>query len=226
MGSSYPDHSGIEDYVIDLLGPDPYAQIRRASFEHRKAHGADCDVHPSNRLSMQLLYTLVRGCGADRVLELGCGLGYSGAWLAEALGPHGQVDSIERDPLHIELAEELLHMAGLHDRVRILAGEAVEVLEGLTAQYRLVYDDAWFMAEPAYLDRVVEILPLGGLLVMANWFPLADAIAGAGETNWAESFGGDWAVRIQAYASALVTHERLRVAFSLKPWLGFAVKIG
>jgi len=54
---------------------------------------------------------------------------------------------------------------------------------------------------------------------------LADAIEGGGDTHWAQSFGADWAELIQAYASNLATHRRLRMAFSFDPWLGLAVKI-
>ncbi|MCH7611643.1 MAG: class I SAM-dependent methyltransferase [Chloroflexi bacterium] len=225
MPTVSPDPSQISAYVANLLGPDPYIQIRQASFDHREAHGEDCDVHPSNPLSMRLLYALVRGCHAERVLEIGCGLGYSAAWLAEAVGPHGKVETIERDPVHVDLAQEMLKEAGLDERIQILRGEANEVVKAVKGRYRLIYDDAWFMAEPKYLERVVDLLHPGGLLVMANWFPLADAIEGGGDTHWAQSFGADWAELIQAYASNLATHRRLRMAFSLDPWLGLAVKI-
>ena len=225
MAAVHSDSRQIADHLANLLGPDPYLHIRQASFEHREAHGEDCDVHPSNPLSMRLLYALVRGCRAERILEIGCGLGYSAAWLAEAVGPHGKVETIERDPLHVDLAQEVLKEAGLGDRIQILRGEAIEVLRELKAGYRLIYDDAWFMTEPKYLERMVEILHPGGLLVMANWFPLADAIVGGGDIDWAQSFGADWAESIQAYASKLASHRHLRMAFSLNPWLGLAVKI-
>jgi len=224
MGTVSSDPSRISTYLANLLGPDPYIQIRQASFDHREAHGEDCDVHPSNPLSMRLLYALVRGCRAERVLEIGCGLGYSAAWLAEAAGPRGKVLTIERDPVHADLAQEMLKEAGLDDRIQILRGEANEVVKALNGRYRLIYDDAWFMAEPKYFERVVDLLHPGGLLVLANWFPLADAIADDSDTDWARSFGADWAELIQAYASNLASDRRLRMAFSLDPWLGLAVK--
>ena len=224
MGPVSSDPEQITDYMANLLGPDPHIRIRQASFDHRETHGEDCDVHPSNPLSMRLLYALVRGCQAERVLEIGCGLGYSAAWLAEAVGPRGEVETIERDPLHADLAGEMLKETGLDDRIQILRGEANEVVKALNGRYRLIYDDAWFMEEPKYLERVVDLLRPGGLLVMANWFPLADAIAGGGDTDWAQSFGADWAELIQAYAINLASHRRLRMAFSLDPWLGLAVK--
>ena len=149
--------SQISAYLANLLGPDPYIQIRRASLDHREAHGEDCDVHPSNPLSMRLLYALVRCCHAERVLEIGCGLGYSAAWLADAAGPYGKVETIERDPVHADLAQEMLNEAGLDNRIQILRGEANDVVKALNARYRLIYDDAWFMAEPKYLERVVDL---------------------------------------------------------------------
>jgi predicted O-methyltransferase YrrM len=55
--------------------------------------------------------------------------------------------------------------------------------------YDFVHDDSWFAAQPAYFDRVVELLTPGGLLTMPNWFLLTDAIAGRRHRRWARFAG-------------------------------------
>ena len=218
-----PDrHQLVRDYVLDLYGRDPFAGVYEASERHRDEHG--CDVYPSNPLSMRLLCVLVAALAPRRVLEVGAGLGYSALHLASAAGADVRLDTVERDPGHAEAARRHIAAAGLAKRVTVHTGAADAVLASLEGPYDLVYDDAWFMEEPAHLPRAVELLRTGGLMVTSNWFPLANAVAGGGEIDWAAQYGPDWAQRIQGYARKLASHPQLRVAFTLDPWKGFAVK--
>jgi predicted O-methyltransferase YrrM len=81
---------------------DPFEHVRLASHEHRKSHGAGCSVYPTS--SGPLLSVLVAAVAAERILELGSGLGYSALCLAHGSG--GVVETIERDAEHLALAEE------------------------------------------------------------------------------------------------------------------------
>ena len=110
--------------------------------------------------------------------------------------------------------------------MRVHEGEADDVLMSLTGPYDFVYDDGWFIEEPVYLERMVELMRPQAVLAMANWFPLQDAVLGGGEINWAGFDGPDWADHIKAYARRLAAHPSLKLAFSLRPWLGLAVKVG
>jgi len=218
------DSERLSEYVVKLYGQDPYAHVYKASDEHREAHGDECGAYPSSPLSMRLVSVLVGATGAKRILEIGCGLGYSALWLADAAGPDGHVDTIDRFPEHVSLALENASAAGFSQRTRILQGEADNVLPTLSGPYDLVYDDGWFVQEPAYLETMLDLIRPGGLLVMSNWFPLQDAVLGHSDIHWSGFSGPDWADRIQAYARKLATHPRLHLAFAL-PRLGLAVKI-
>ncbi len=218
------DSERLSEYVVKLYGQDPYAHVYRASDEHRERHGDECGVYPSSPLSMRLVSVLVGATGAKRILEIGCGLGYSALHLAAAADPDGNVDTIDRFPQHVSLALENVSAAGFSQRIRILQGEADNVLPTLSGPYDLVYDDGWFVQEPAYLETMLDMIRPGGLLVMSNWFPLQDAVLGHSDIAWSGFSGPDWADRIQAYARKLATHPRLHLAFAL-PRLGLAVKI-
>ncbi len=218
------DSERLSQYVVNLYGQDPYAHVYRASDEHREAHGEECGAYPSSPLSMRLVSVLVRATGARRILEIGCGLGYSALHLAQATGPDGSIDTIDRFPQHVSLARQNVAAAGLAGRVRILVGEADDVLPTLSGPYDFVFDDGWFVQEPHYLETMLDVMRPGGLLVMSNWFPLEDAVLGRRDIDWSGFSGPDWADRIQAYARKLAAHPRLHLAFAL-PRLGLAVKI-
>ena len=71
------DSERLSSFVLGLYGEDPYAHVYRASEEHRESHGEQCGVYPSSPLSMRLVSLLIRATAAKRILEIGCGLGYS-----------------------------------------------------------------------------------------------------------------------------------------------------
>ncbi len=76
---------------------DRYASVYDASEQHRIEHGGECDVYPS--ASGPLLGALAAAARAKRILEVGCGLGYSALWLADGAGPDGTVETCEKDPV-------------------------------------------------------------------------------------------------------------------------------
>lgn len=61
-----------------------------------------------------------------RVLEIGAGTGYNAALLAELVGPHGQVTTIDIDPDIVEAARQHLASAGFDpQRVQVICGDGV-----------------------------------------------------------------------------------------------------
>jgi predicted O-methyltransferase YrrM len=151
---------------------DPFERVRRASHEHREKHGPGCSVYPTS--SGPLLVVLAGALRADRILEVGCGLGYSALCLAH--GSNGLVETIERDVEHVRLAEREIARAGYSDRIRVIHGHATDVLAGLKGPYDLVFSDADPEEMPIALDHFLRLLRPSGLLVSANLF-LAQYVA-------------------------------------------------
>lgn len=143
---------------------DRFAHVRVVSSEHRDEHG--CDVYPTR--SGPLLGVLTAARRAERVLEIGTGLGYSALWLASGSGAH--VTTIERDPEHARLARKVVGGEGYGDRIEVVCGEARDVLDDLFEPY----DVCFFDAEPAValicLPHFVRLMEPGALLVSANLF--------------------------------------------------------
>ena len=215
-----------------LYGGDPLSSVRAASNEHRPKHAAsltggeqECGVYPSDAPKMRVLASLLRANAAGSVLEIGCGLGYSALWLAEAAGPQATVETIDRFPEHIELARAHAEDLGYAGRIQFLRGEAAAILSRLSGPYDFIHDDGWFAQEPPYFRRMVELLRPGGLLVMSNWFLLAHAITGKWDVDWAQFAGPSWAEDVKAYAKRVTSDPGLYVSFIMQPaWVGLAVK--
>jgi predicted O-methyltransferase YrrM len=147
---------------------DPFDDVRQASHEHRASHGHGCTVFPTS--SGTLLSALAAGVGARRLLEIGCGLGYSALCLAYGAGPHAQVETIERDEKHAALAAEIVDDRGFGSRISIVVGSAHDVLPGLGDGYDVVFCDADPPGYAELLDELLRLVRPGGLVVSANLF--------------------------------------------------------
>lgn len=147
---------------------DRFHQVSEASHRHRAEHRGACTVYPS--ADGPLLGTMAAIAGAKRILEVGCGLGYSALWLAHGAGAEARVETIEADPSHAAIAEGNFAGEGLAGQITILAGHAATVLRGLKGPYDLIYFDG----DPAEalddLDNFERIIRPGGLLISSNLF--------------------------------------------------------
>ncbi|HUF53870.1 MAG TPA: class I SAM-dependent methyltransferase [Dehalococcoidia bacterium] len=215
----------LDAYLSDLYGDDPFAEVYSACEPHREEHGEECGVYPASPQKMRLLRTLVRATGAGRVLEIGGGLGYSALWLADAVASGGRVETIDRSRAHCDLIEAYARNYGLDNNLGAICGEGIDVLASLTGPFDVVHDDGWFGEQPAYYDRMVDLIKPGGLLILANCFLLEQAITGDLTMDWAQFAGPDWAQNVKAYAANLAADPRLDVSFVMRPaWVGLAWK--
>lgn len=214
----------VNAYLLNLFG-DPFAEVFDACASHRAEHGPDCGVYPAAAPKMRVLSTLLKAINARRVLEIGGGIGYSALWLAQAVGENGRVQTIERDPTHVALIERYAAQFGLSEELAAITGEGIDVLTTLTGPYDAIHDDGWFADEPAYYDRMVELLRPGGLLILANCFLLEDAVGGNPRMDWSVFAGEQWAEHMLSYAQKLAADPRLEASFIMRPaWVGLAYK--
>ena len=115
----------------------------------------------------QFLQMLVCSTGAQRVLEVGSAIGYGALWIARG-GETTQVLGLERDAERRKVALGYLKRAGVSDRVELLGGEALEVMPGLAPPFDMVYLDADKRDYRRLLDFSLQLLRVGGLVVIDN----------------------------------------------------------
>jgi caffeoyl-CoA O-methyltransferase len=119
-----------------------------------------------------LLQLLARAISARRVIELGSGFGYSAYWFAQAVGPEGLVVLTETSSERAAEAESFLARGGFADRVRIVVGDGLEVIDRIGGQFDIVFNDIDKERYPQVMDRAAAALRPGGLLISDNmlWF--------------------------------------------------------
>ena len=138
---------------------DLYEATHKHRIEHNQGFGeGPCSAWPSPPYRAPMWPLLVEMLRPRRFLEVGCGLGYTAALMAEAGGPNSRVDTIEIDSVHADMAENALAQKGLADRVRVLRGDAADIVPNLTEPYDLVFvdgSDTSTMPHPARGARMV-----------------------------------------------------------------------
>lgn len=134
------------------------------SLKHQEEH--HCGGHPYQHGDLlRLFVSLIK---AKRVLELGTGLGYTAICLAQGLD-FAQIDTIDRDELHLSLAEKNWEGFEVRDRIHPLFGKAEEVLPTLRPEYDLIFFDG-YTPSMKFLLQFERLLKKDGLLITANMF--------------------------------------------------------
>lgn len=164
-GERYADEK-VRAYVDGLHAPHDQALTLAFQAPEREKMPA-IQVAPSEG---KLLGMLIALAGARRVVEVGTLAGYSALRIARALPPDGKLWSIEYDPRHAQVARASVAAAGLSDRVEVLEGPGVAVLERLVQHGP--FDAVFIDADKGNYDRYGRWaranLRKGGLLLGDN----------------------------------------------------------
>lgn len=103
-----------------------------------------------------------------RILELGTAIGFSSILMYEAAGTKPEIVTIERDPKMIELAKVNLKKFNLEDKIKIMEGECLEVLEKLDEPFDLIFMDAGKGHYNHFLPHCLRLLKKGGIIIADN----------------------------------------------------------
>ena len=115
----------------------------------------------------RILVRLVRRYRPRHILEVGTLLGYSTILMTKALGGEAEIVTIEVDEDEAERARENIRKAGVKPKVRVIVGDAMDIIPHLEEEFDLVFLDA---AKNEYLSylRFLEGKLLKGSLVIAD----------------------------------------------------------
>lgn len=122
----------------------------------------------SGALQGRFLALMSRMVAPRTIVELGTYTGYSALCLAEGLAEGGVLHTIDIDPVLGELVHGHVRKAGMHDRIKLHHGPALEVLPLLPAPFDLVFIDADKENYPAYLEAVLPKVRSGGVILADN----------------------------------------------------------
>lgn len=115
-----------------------------------------------------LLSILIKSTSTKKILEIGTAIGYSSIVMAKSAGNNSQILSIEKNSALAEMAISNIEKAGYKDNIKVIQGDASEVLKEIDNIYDMIFIDA---AKGQYFDFFINSigkLKIGGLLICDN----------------------------------------------------------
>ena len=130
------------------------------------------DEVPIIRKDMQgFLRFLLAARRPERILEVGCAIGFSALLMAQWNPVDCEITTIENWPPRIPVARNNFARAGRQEQITLLEGDAGEILPQLLAEgrhYDWIFMDAAKGQYPILLPTAVGLLESGGILVTDN----------------------------------------------------------
>jgi len=103
-----------------------------------------------------------------KILEVGALYGYSAILIAKNSPANAEITTVERNPEHARMTEQNVERAQLEDQIKVIQGDAKEVLPKLPGPFDLVFLDAEKTQYLDYLKAVEEKLHQGSVVVADN----------------------------------------------------------
>jgi len=116
----------------------------------------------------RLLFQLAVVSGAKNVIELGSGFGYSAYWFAKAVGGSGSVIFTDTSAENARIAADYFSRAGIMDRLKMITGDALSVLEESRGGFDVIFNDIDKEYYPLVVDTAYEKLRSGGIFISDN----------------------------------------------------------
>ncbi|BBF43262.1 O-methyltransferase family protein [Lachnospiraceae bacterium KM106-2] len=155
----------IESYIFSLEQelPDFLAEIEKVALaEH---------VPIIKKPTQSLLRFLMNNNQPKKILEVGTAVGFSSLLMTEYMPKDCVITTIERNEGRIAKAKRNIANAGRGDQIKLLEGDATDILTTLVEQgetYDFIFMDAAKGQYINFFDNIMKLLVTGGLLVSDN----------------------------------------------------------
>jgi caffeoyl-CoA O-methyltransferase len=122
----------------------------------------------SGHLQGRILSMFSKLVQPKHILEIGTYTGYSAICMAEGLPEDGKLFTIDINEELSDLANTFFIKSGNADKIKILTGNALEIIPTLDYSWDLVFIDADKENYSKYFDLVIESVRPGGIIIADN----------------------------------------------------------
>lgn len=118
--------------------------------------------------SLEYISNLLSKVKPRRLLEIGTAIGFSAINFSKYLTNDGRIDTIEIESLRVEQALNNIQKVGVSDKIRVLEGDALEILPYLTEEYDVVFIDAAKGKYNEFFEHAIRLCKKGGYIIADN----------------------------------------------------------
>jgi predicted O-methyltransferase YrrM len=103
-----------------------------------------------------------------RILEIGTAIGYSALCFSKYLSNDGRIDTIEIEALRVEEALNNIERVGVLDKIRVIEGDALDILPHITEEYDLIFIDAAKGKYLEFFEHALRLCKINGYIIADN----------------------------------------------------------
>lgn len=118
--------------------------------------------------SLEYISKILAEIKPHRVLEIGTAIGFSAINFSKYLDDGGRIDTIEIESLRVEQALENIAKVGVEDKIRVLEGDALDILPYLTEKYDVVFIDASKGKYVEFFEHALRLTQKGATIIADN----------------------------------------------------------
>ncbi|GFP75287.1 O-methyltransferase [Clostridium fungisolvens] len=155
-------HDYMEEYLRGLIG-DSEGEL----YELEK-YAEENSVPIVQKEAGKFLEFMVSMKKPKKILELGTAIGYSAILMSKAANGNASITSIERDENMVSIAESNISKYNFSDKIKVVKGDCLEILEGLDDKFDLIFMDAGKGHYNHFLPHCLRLLAEDGIIISDN----------------------------------------------------------
>lgn len=118
--------------------------------------------------SLEYISNILEKVKPYRILEIGTAIGFSAINFSKYLSENGRIDTIEIESLRVEQALENIQKVGVSDKIRVIEGDALDILPYLVEKYDVVFIDAAKGKYNEFFEHAKRLCKAGGYIIADN----------------------------------------------------------
>ncbi len=160
---------GIEKYALEHTSAELPVLAKLSRATHLRTHQPQMLSGHLQGAFLQMISHMIK---PSFILEIGTFTGYSAICLAQGLRQDGKLFTIDCNTEMEDFAKPYFKEAGLDEKIRMLTGNASEIIEKLPGPFDLVFIDADKENYITYFDQVLPKVAPGGYILIDNtlWY--------------------------------------------------------
>lgn len=155
-------HDYMEEYIRSLIGE------HKGTLKELEDYAHDNLVPIVHKEVAKFLELIIKMKKPLKILELGTAIGYSAIFMSLSSKGKSDITTIERDPKMIELAKGNIEKYGFEDKIHIIEGDCLDILEKIDNKYDLIFMDAGKGHYNHFLPHCMRLLNEDGVIVADN----------------------------------------------------------
>ncbi len=118
--------------------------------------------------SLEYIEIILKEKKPKRILEIGTAIGFSALCFSKYLAEGGRIDTIEIESLRVEQAEANIEKVGVQDKIRVMEGDALDILPYLNEKYDIVFIDAAKGKYNEFFEHALRLTKSGSIIIADN----------------------------------------------------------